>query len=122
MGRKRKKRSKVLSFVFIAIIILAVVTPALLTNKFGYGFSPILTGSMQPTANPGDVFLTQLYRAVDLQPGDVITISNQTTGIYYSHRIVDVRDFNGAIRIITKGDANNSVDRDPYITSRYAKV
>jgi signal peptidase len=122
MRRTRKKSNTVRNVVFIAITLCVVIAPAILTSKFGYGFSPILTGSMQPTANPGDVFLTRLSAATELKSGDVIAVNNQITGTYYSHRIVEVRDYNGAIRIITKGDANQSADRDPYIVSRIAEV
>ncbi len=122
MRTTRKKSKKVRNAAFIIITLCVVIAPAVLTSKFGYGFSPILTGSMQPTANPGDVFLTRLSAASDLKFGDVIAVNNQITGTYYSHRIVEVRDYNGAIRIITKGDANQSADRDPYIVSRVAEV
>ncbi len=122
MRRNRKTSKKVRNIVFIVITLCAVITPAVLTSKFGYGFSPILTGSMQPTANPGDVFLTRISSATDLKAGDVIAVNNQITGTYYSHRIVEVRDYNGAIRITTKGDANQSIDRDPYIVSRVSEV
>ena len=122
MRRTRKKSNTVRNVVFIAITLCVVIAPAILTSKFGYGFSPILTGSMQPTANPGDVFLTRLSAATELKSGDVIAVNNQITGTYYSHRIVEVRDYNGAIRIITKGDANQSADRDPYVVSRVAEV
>lgn len=107
---------------FLLVVIVIGVAPAILTSKFGFGFSPILTGSMEPAANPGDVYLTRLAPASTLNVGDVIAVNNQITGTYYSHRIVEIRDFNGALRIITKGDANESVDRDPFMVSPYAKV
>lgn len=122
MSKTASKSRKVRNIVFIAITVLVAVVPAVLTSKFGYGFSPILTGSMQPGANPGDVYLTRLAPSTSLQVGDVIAVNNQATGVYYSHRIVELRDFNGQIRIITKGDANESPDRDPFIVSRLAKV
>ena len=122
MNRTATKGRKVRNILFIAITLAVAIVPAVLTSKFGYGFSPILTGSMQPAANPGDVYLTRLAPSTSLQVGDVIAVNNQATGVYYSHRIVEIRDFNGEIRIITKGDANESADRDPFIVSRYAEV
>lgn len=122
MNKKVGSMRKVRRYFFIAIVISLTIGPAILTSKFGYGFSPILTGSMQPIANPGDVFLTRLVPAASLQVGDIIAISNQSTGVYYSHRIAEIRDFNGGIRIITKGDANETADRDPFIVSPYAEV
>jgi signal peptidase I len=77
---------------------------------------------MQPTANPGDIYLTRLAPSTALRVGDVIAVNNQSTGTYYSHRIAEIRDYNGLLRIVTKGDANESADRDPFIVSPYAKV
>ena len=122
MTRTATTSRKVRNVFFVAIALSVAIVPAVLTSKFGYGFSPILTGSMQPAANPGDVYLTRLAPATSLQVGDVIAVNNQVTGVYYSHRIVEIRDYNGALRIITKGDANESADRDPFIVSPYAKV
>ncbi len=49
--------------ILVGFAILAVVTPSILTSKGGFGFSPILTGSMRPVAQPGDVFVTRLVPA-----------------------------------------------------------
>jgi signal peptidase I len=120
--RSRSRASQVRRAIFIALALAVAILPAILTSQFGYGFSPILTGSMQPSANPGDVFLTRLAVASTLQVGEIIAVNNQVTGTYYSHRIVEIRDYNGALRITTKGDANESADRDPFIVSRLAEV
>lgn len=122
MSQKKKTLRRVRHAFFAVFVLSALIVPAILTSQFGYGFSPILTGSMQPSANPGDVFVTRLVPASQLNLNEIIVVSNQTTGIYYSHRITEIRDFNGALRITTKGDANASADRDPFITSPYTKV
>ena len=122
MSKKTSTTKRLRNAIFVAITISVALVPAILTSKFGYGFSPILTGSMVPAANPGDVFLTRLTPATDLKVGDVIAVNNQATGVYYSHRIAEIRDFNGALRVITKGDANDAADRDPFIVSRVALV
>ena len=122
MSKTATKGRKVRNIVFVATTLSVAIVPAILTSKFGYGFSPILTGSMQPAANPGDVYLTRLAPASILKVGDVIAVNNQSTGVYYSHRIAEIRDYNGALRMITKGDANESADRDPFIVSPYAQV
>jgi signal peptidase I len=122
MRRISNQGRKVRNLIFIATLLSVAIAPAILTSKYGYGFSPILTGSMQPAANPGDVYLTRLAPASDLTRGDVIAVNNQLTGTYYSHRIVEISNLNGSLRIFTKGDANQSADRDPFIASPYAKV
>lgn len=122
MRSDSKSGRKIRNVIFFAITIIVAILPAILTSKFGYGFSPILTGSMEPLAKPGDVFLTRLQSAEDLKVGEIIAVNNQVTGSYYSHRIIEIRDYNGALRIITKGDSNESADRNPYIVSRNGQI
>jgi signal peptidase len=103
--------------IFIVLALGAAISPAILTSQFGFGFSPILTGSMQPSANAGDVYITRLVKASEISVGDVIAVNNQVTGTYYSHRVEEVRNINGTLRITTRGDANEAVDREPYMVS-----
>jgi signal peptidase I len=122
MSRAMKVSKKAQIALFLAIAFTAALIPAILTSQYGFGFSPILTGSMAPNANPGDLYITRLVPASTLQVGDVIAINNQITGTYYSHRIHEMRIVNGALRIITKGDANESPDRDPFMISPVSEV
>ena len=100
----------------------AVLAPSLLHSQLGIGFSPILTGSMRPSAQPGDVYVTSQVKASTIRNGDVIAIHNQITGVFYSHRIYKIGEENGLIRIITKGDANSLPERDPYLVGPNALV
>lgn len=122
MRKAKKVSTKVRNAIFVAFAFAVALIPAILTSQYGFGFSPILTGSMQPGANPGDLFITRLVPASTLQVGDIIAINNQITGTYYSHRIHEMRMVNGALRIITKGDANESPDREPFMVSPVNEV
>jgi signal peptidase I len=102
---------------FILVALIVAISPAVLTSQFGFGFSPILTGSMQPSANAGDVYITRLVKASEISVGDVIAVNNQVTGTYYSHRVEEIRNINGTLRITTRGDANEAADREPYMVS-----
>ncbi len=115
--RSRSRASRVGKTIFIVLALGAAISPAILTSQFGFGFSPILTGSMQPSANAGDVYITRLVEASEISVGDVIAVNNQVTGTYYSHRVEEVRNINGTLRITTRGDANEAVDREPYMVS-----
>ncbi|MFM1951649.1 MAG: hypothetical protein RJA33_443 [Actinomycetota bacterium] len=101
----------------VTLLLIAIFTPVILTTQFGVGFSPILTGSMAPEANAGDLYLTRVTEASSLAVNDVIAVNNPATGVYYSHRVVEIRNLNGLLRFTTKGDANSNADRDPFITS-----
>jgi signal peptidase len=115
--RSKSRVNQVRKAIFIAIALSAAILPAILTSQFGYGFSPILTGSMRPAANPGDVYITRLVSASEVAVGDVIAVNNQVTGTYYSHRVEEIRNLNGTLRITTHGDANEAADREPYMVS-----
>ncbi len=95
----------------IAIGALVMVTPRLM----GGDALTVLTGSMQPTLNPGDVIAVTPVADADVRLGDIVTfqpVSGDPTLV--THRIVDI-DSSGVERVfITRGDAN-SADDDPII-------
>ena len=108
----RKGFLKVLSGLIAALFIAA---PSVAHSQFGIGFSPILTGSMRPYAYPGDLFISKTTKASNLKVGDIILVTSQSTGVFYSHRIVSLTKENGSIRIITKGDANAAPEATPFL-------
>ena len=97
------------------IAALFIAAPSVAHSQFGIGFSPILTGSMRPYANPGDLFVSKTTKASNLKVGDIILVTSQSTGVFYSHRIVSLTKENGSIRIITKGDANAAPEATPFL-------
>jgi signal peptidase len=121
--RSNSEKTKIMGkSLFIALVFALAIFPAILTSKFGFGILPILTGSMEPDAAAGDVYITKLVTASELEVGQIFAVNNQVTGTYYSHRINEIRDLNGLLRITTKGDANGAADRDPYMVSPTGEV
>ncbi len=108
----RRAFLKVLSGLIAALFIAA---PSVAHSQFGIGFSPILTGSMRPYAYPGDLFVSKTTKASNLKVGDIILVTSQSTGVFYSHRIVSITPANGSLRIITKGDANAAPEATPFL-------
>ena len=94
---------------------LFIAAPSVAHSQFGIGFSPILTGSMRPYAYPGDLFISKTTKASNLKVGDIILVTSQSTGVFYSHRIVSITKSNGSLRIITKGDANAAPEATPFL-------
>ncbi|MCA4134726.1 signal peptidase I [Arthrobacter sp. M4] len=92
----------VASFIFLAI------GPRI----FGYQTSTMLTGSMSPLINPGDVVVTTRVPVSDLKVGDIVTFSIPVEDHRVeTHRIIEVQSTpSGAAAIRTKGDANNGAD------------
>jgi len=94
---------------------LAVLTFALLAigpHVFGYRTMTMLTGSMAPEIEPGDITIVTPISVTDVTEGMVITyhipIDDHRV---VTHRVVSVeRGPAGTVTVQTKGDANEAVD------------
>ncbi len=82
------------------------------------GWQPrvVLTGSMMPSIQPGDVVLVApAPDPLALPPGRIVVVADPTRPSgSYSHRVV--RHVDG--RIVTRGDANQSEDNPPVEADR----
>lgn len=112
-----KKAGKILSKIFTVFLIvftflvmsLAIynfVSVKILNkdypNLFGYTFFEIVSGSMSPTIEKGDMILVKLD--TDYNVGDIVSYKDNNSII--THRIVEKTDN----YYVTKGDANNTLD------------
>jgi signal peptidase I len=89
-------------------IAVSVIAPRALG---GQSFT-VMSGSMEPAIHTGDVVVDRRISPLDVRVGDVVTFrdpSDQTRLITHRLRSVSVRD--GVARMVTKGDANNTVER-----------
>jgi signal peptidase len=77
-----------------------------------YQTSTMLTGSMSPVINPGDVVVSVRTPVSELEVGDVITYSIPIDDHRIeTHRVASIkRDDAGQTSVITKGDANPGAD------------
>jgi signal peptidase len=98
-----------------AIVGLAVAAFLLLAvgpHVFGYRTMTMLTGSMAPEIEPGDVTVVTPIDVTDVTEGMVITY-HQPIGdrALVTHRVVSVdKTLEGTVTIQTKGDANEAND------------
>jgi signal peptidase len=94
--------------VAVAAFLFLAVGPRFL----GYQTSTMLTGSMAPLINPGDVVVSVAKPASELRTGDIITYGIPVDDRRIeTHRIVEIiRNANGTTAVRTKGDANNGAD------------
>lgn len=119
--RSRSTRRLGLTLTWTAAL-LALTLPTLAHTVLGIGVSPVLTSSMVPWADPGDVIITKAAPALDLRTGDVIAAQHSDSTSSFAHRIVDVAPVSGLLRMTTKGDANPTADVDPVMLSPGAQV
>lgn len=92
----------------VAAFLFLAVGPRVL----GYQTSTMLTGSMSPLINPGDVVVTVPVSVGEIKVGDIITyhipVGQQQVE---THRVIEVsRNAQGPTTVRTKGDANNGAD------------
>ena len=109
----KRTRNTILS----VIAVVAFISPPLLHSFAGIGISPILSGSMRPYAQPGDIFITKNVKASSLKTGDIISVNSPEFGGFYAHRITQIKDTNGTLAITTKGDANSAPEIAAFNTS-----
>lgn len=97
-----KKIVHILSIItYIGISIYIIIC---IPMVFGYKPVVVLSGSMEPTFQKGDVIYYHKVLEKDLKEQDIITF--YINKLYVSHRIIKIE--NGQIQ--TKGDANNIAD------------
>lgn len=73
-------------------------------TAFGYAFSVVVSGSMEPALSVNDLIVT--HAEEEYAVGDVIMFYDASRGEYVTHRIVLASGAGYA----TKGDANNAQD------------
>jgi signal peptidase len=119
-SRFRRVAGKAAKGIGVGMLVLAALVFVLLAigpRILGYQTSTMLTGSMAPLINPGDVVVTVPTPITDIKVGDIITyhipVEDQRVE---THRITEITTTaDGGIAVQTKGDANNGID--PWIAT-----
>jgi signal peptidase len=94
-----------------ALVVAGLVSKAVMGSGqpvvFGWSCASVLTGSMEPQIEPGDLVVSHGQDAYAV--GDVVTYLTET-GSSVTHRVVAVSDEG---LLTTRGDANNVDDSQP---------
>ncbi len=83
--------------------------PNHLPSVMGYTPMSVLTGSMRPMLEPGDMIITKKVLEENIEVGNIITYRVDNTLV--THRVIDVLHENGVYKFQTQGDANNVEDQ-----------
>jgi len=94
------------------VCLVAFLGIAVGPHVFNYRTSTMLTGSMSPGIDPGDLVVIAPRPTADLEVGDVISYHIPVEDFRVeTHRVTSVkRQADGSVAIRTKGDANDKVD------------
>lgn len=88
--------------------LLAVTAPYVLRGR-SY---TVMSGSMEPRIMTGDVVGEERIAPAQMRSGDIVTFQDpDTAGRMITHRVRSVREQAGVYSVVTKGDANNTVER-----------
>ena len=101
------------TMLFLAAVILGSIGMSIAPH-FGWHFSILRGGSMEPAIDIGSVAVIQPVEAQTIAVGDIIEFAppSATNGTTI-HRVVEVVDEGGSLQFRTKGDANETAD--PYL-------
>jgi signal peptidase I len=114
-GLTRRIAARVLPWVVRGIVVVAVVSFAGLAvgpHVLGYRTMTMLTASMSPVIDPGDVTIVTPLAVTEVTEGMVITY-HIPIGDHQliTHRVVSVEHgTDGSVTVQTKGDNNDAVD------------
>lgn len=106
------KASGVLATALLVAAVAGFLLLAIGPRFLGYQTATMLTGSMAPLINPGDVVVTVPTPVADIRTGDVITYRIPVEDHRVeTHRVTEVlTNKDGTTAVRTKGDANNGAD------------
>ena len=115
---KRHKILKVLFYPLTIAILLVVFYMGYLKfikkendiNVFGYRQYMVVTGSMEPKYNIGDLIITKEMPKEKIKVGDVINYISENGIDTITHRVIGIEERDGQTFYKTKGDNNNSED------------
>ncbi|MBM7587213.1 signal peptidase [Bacillus pakistanensis] len=109
-----KKVVLIAIILFIMIIIFSIFV-SLNSNKpltvFGIKPLTVLSNSMAPIFEAGDVIITREVETGDLRKGDIISFYNEEKKLI-THRITAIVEEDGEKHFYTKGDNNNAMDEE----------
>lgn len=102
------------------MIVKSFMNPEEVPGVFGYKPMIVLTDSMFPVIEKGDIIISEEIDPKKVEIGDVISFKDPVSFngkddfSVVTHRVVDItKDEEGKLLFITKGDFNNTYDKEP---------
>ncbi len=134
-GTDEKEQKSDKTWTVVGIVLCVILVPILIVNYtmiikglvnknqvptfLGYCPMIVLTDSMSPYIEEGDLIVDKTVKVDDVRVGDVISFfdpdGNGTSVV--THRVVEVLNENGKLSWRTKGDFNNTNDKTPVPSS-----
>ena len=109
------------SIIIISILIIIINITLIIKSEMNQdeipdflGFTPfiIVSGSMEPKLPVDDIIITRKVNKENIKVGDVISYWDEQNNIVITHRVVNIQTIDGKYFYETKGDNNNSNDKE----------
>lgn len=114
--RSRKKESPAGWMVTSVVSVLMIWFAVGVFNVFP---NVIISGSMLPEIDIGDIVIVKRVEPEQVEVGDVIQFREIEEDIRINHRVIKIKeDERGLPLFITKGDANRNPDSDPVLAEQ----
>ncbi|MGB9637103.1 MAG: signal peptidase I, partial [Thermoplasmata archaeon] len=105
-------RKHVSDVLFIAVVLILLARFVSITEEHPMPVSVVTSGSMEPTLSRGDIVFWYPCKITDVHAGDIIVYKSYIEkDKYVLHRVIDIKEENGEIMLVTKGDANEYPDQ-----------
>lgn len=114
--KRNEKRRNVFYF---PILILMIVLICFVIGAFKYKPVAIMSDSMKPKFQRGDIVIVsdiEQKMVGNLKIGDIIVYRLDNSRVI--HRIAEIKEYNGELFFITKGDNNATVDKNYVATDQ----
>jgi signal peptidase len=107
---RREGKDSLAGWIVTTIVAVAIIWFAV--GLFPVHPTTVISGSMRPTLDVGDVVVIAKVSANNIKPGDIIEF-REAEGVNTVHRVVEIRETEGDWSFITQGDANSRPDLNP---------
>ena len=119
---------KVIVWIFVLLVIFVILVQRIFDNRVSIGsyrMFTVVTGSMEPVYNVGDVVISKEVEPSTINKGDDVVYlgeKNDFKDKIVTHRVIKIENKDGEYYFTTKGVANDY--SDPVISSNqiYGKV
>ncbi len=113
-GKPRRQAKEGFPVGWIITCIFAVVIVWFSVGLFPFHPSVVLSGSMKPMMDAGDIVIIAKLPADVIKEGDVIQFRKEEK-VTVMHRVIEIQEKEEVKLFITKGDANDEPDTDPVL-------
>lgn len=104
---------KLRPLVDIPLLIFVIVFAYLVSGRFTYALVGVGSESMKPKLNKGDaVFVQKIKNPTEIEKNDILVFKNPKNDKIVIHRLKKIEKKKEKIYYVTRGDANNTDDKE----------